>query len=104
MGAATITLGAVSDAAMNNSVSAINVTNGFTLNGTAYREGFSAQLFLQAQFRYHSETWLTTSYLRCNWAELYICRGDGANFSAAMTNVIIEDADWSLTMPELEMV
>ena len=43
---ATIMLGAVSQDSHANHVSAINITNTFTLNGGSYREGFSLTLFL----------------------------------------------------------
>ena len=89
-----VIFGAVSDAAMNNSISAINVSNAFTLNGSTYREGFSARPSpdaISVTFGDLADFFFASSILR----SLFI-GGDGANFSAAMSVVTIEDADFAL--------
>ena len=89
--AATITLGAVSEAAMNNSISAINVSNAFTLNGSAYREGFSAQTIsasaISVTFGDLADFFFASSITTENFT---FVGGDGANFSAEMSSVVIE--------------
>ena len=89
------------NAAMNNSVSAINVTNGFTLNGTAYREGFSAETISASAISISFGDLADYFFASAVTGQNFTFAGGDGNFSAAMTNVIIEDADWSLTMPEL---
>lgn len=100
--AASITLGAVSESAMNNSISAINVTNAFSLNGSVYREGFSAQTIsasaISVTFGDLADFFFASSVTTENFS---FVGGDGANFSAKMTTTTISDTDWSITMPEL---
>ena len=100
--AATITLGAVSQASHANEVSAINVTNAFTLNGSAYREGFSADTIsasaISITFGDLADYFFASSVTTENFT---FAGGDGANFSALMTSAIATGSDWSITMPEL---
>ena len=99
--AATITLGAVSESSHANGVSAVNVDT-FTLNGTNYREIFTADTIsaggVTITFGDLSDavsiSAITTDTFTFNG-------GDGANFSASITNLDVNGADFSITMAEL---
>jgi len=100
--AATVTLGAVSQDTHANEISAINVTNAFTLNGSAYREIFTADTIsasaVSVTFGDLSDAFSVSAIEAVNFT---FAGGDGANFSAAITNASVTGSDWSISMPEL---
>jgi len=100
--AASITLGAVSQASHANDISAINVTNTFTLNGSGYREIFNNEsLSASAVTITFGDLSDAAAFSSLNAVNLTFNGGDGASFSADFTDIGVTGADWSITMPEL---
>jgi len=99
--AATITLGAVSQASHANGISAMNVDS-LTLAGSAYREIFTADTIsasaVTMSFGDLSDAITVSSVVTETFS---FAGGDGANFSATITQLDIGAADFTFTMPEL---
>ena len=99
--AATVTLGAVSDTAQANGISAVNADT-FTLAGTNYREIFTSDTIsasgISVTFGDLSDAFAVSAMVTETFT---FAGGDGASFSAAITSLDIGDSDFSITMPEL---
>jgi hypothetical protein len=99
--AATITLGTVQSSSFANGISSANVNGTLTLDGTNYREIFTANDLsasgMSISFGDLSDA-LTVSVMTTN--TFTFAGGNGANFSATITDATIKDT-FSITMPEL---
>lgn len=99
--AATITLGAASQASHANGISAINADT-LTLAGTNYREVFTSDTIsasaVTMSFGDLSDALAVSAIVTETFS---FAGGDGANFSAAITSLDIGAADFTFTMPEL---